>query len=313
MNRKTIILHIFFLIILSGCAKSRQSDKLLVIATLFPQYDFAKQIAKDKADVRLLISPGVEAHSYEPAPRDIADIKKAGIFIYTNKQMEPWIAKLTELIKNDPVIAAEAGAGIIPEPEKHDDGHENTSEKENKITHNHGSADPHIWVDPVFAQKMTNNILAAFVKADPENKSFYTANAEAYKKELNKLHADFEKFFRTVKNKTIIHGGHFAFGYFTTRYGLKYLSPYSGFSPDAEPSPQKIAELIKTMKAAGSKAIYFEELINPKVANLIAHETGAKMLLLHGAHNVSKNELNSGVTYISIMRGNLDRLREGLN
>ena len=307
MKRKTIIIQIFFLLICFGCTQSRQSDKLTVIATLFPQYDFAKQIAKDKADIRLLLPPGVEAHSYEPAPRDIADIKKADIFIYTSGYMEPWIEKLTGIIKNDPVIVIEAGAGIIPEPEHHEEVHGQT------VGHNHGGVDPHIWVDPVFAQQMMDNILAGFIKADPKNKSFYTANAEAYKKELNKLNTDFENTFKTIKTKTIIHGGHFAFGYFAKRYGLKYLSPYSGFSPDAEPSPRKIAELIKIMKSTGSKAIFYEELINPKAAKLISSETGAKMLLLHGAHNVSRDELDSGVTYISIMRGNLERLREGLN
>ncbi len=186
------------------------------------------------------------------------------------------------------------------------------SENINHDGHDHGAGDPHIWVDPVFAQKMTDNILAGFIKADPKNKSFYTANADAYKKELNKLHLDFESFFKKIKNKTILHGGHFAFGYFSKRYGLKYISPYKGFSPDTEPSPQKISELIKTIKSSGSKAIYYEELINPKVAKLISGQTGVKMLLLHGAHNVSKEELKAGETYISIMRGNMERLREGL-
>jgi zinc transport system substrate-binding protein len=306
MNRKTIIIQIFFVLIYFSCADKRQIDKLTVIATLFPQYDFAKEIAKDKADVRLLLPPGVEAHSYEPAPRDITNIKNANIFIYTSKFMEPWIAKLTGILKNDSVIVVEAGTGItMDEP----GAHEHTSEN---INHNHGTGDPHIWVDPVYAQKMMENILAGFIKADPENKSFYTANAEAYKKELSKLHSDFEAFFKISKNKTIIHGGHFTFGYFAKRYGLKYLSPYKGFSPDSEPSPQRIAELIKTIKSSGSKAIYYEELIDPKVAKVIAAQTGAKMLLLHGAHNVSKEELNASVTYISIMRGNLERLKEGL-
>jgi zinc transport system substrate-binding protein len=307
MNRKIIIIQIFFVLICFSCADSRQRDKLTVIATLFPQYDFAKQIARDKADVRLLLPPGVEAHSYEPAPRDITAIKKANIFIYTSELMEPWIAKLTGIIKNDSVVIVEAGTDI--DIDGHGE-HEHTSEKTN---HNHSAGDPHIWVDPVYAQKMTDNILAGFLKADPKNKSFYMTNAETIKKELYKLHADFKTFFKKTKNKTIIHGGHFTFGYFAKRYNLTYLSPYKGFSPDSEPSPQKIAELIKTIKSTGSKAIFYEELIDPKVAKVIAAQTGAKMLLLHGAHNVSKEELNEGITYLSIMRGNLERLKEGLD
>jgi zinc transport system substrate-binding protein len=309
MSKKNIILIIFLLFICLDCTDNRQAGKLAVIATLFPQYDFARQMAKDKAIVRLLLPPGVESHSYEPAPRDIAYIKNANIFIYTNEFMEPWATQLTVSVKNTSLIIIEAGANIkIDKPNEPD--HEPVNVKHD---HEHGAFDPHVWVDPVFAQKMVDNILAGFIKADPKNKSFYEANADLLKKELSKLDKDFINLFKNKKNKILIHGGHFAFGYFAKRYGLKYISPYKGFSPDSEPSPQKIAELIKTIKSTGSKAVYYEELIDPKAAKVIAKETGAKMLLLHGAHNVSKEELDSGATYISIMHGNLERLEEGLN
>jgi zinc transport system substrate-binding protein len=114
------------------------------------------------------------------------------------------------------------------------------------------------------------------------------------------------------KSRTIIYGGHFAFGYFARRYGLEYLSPYAGFSPNAEPTPRKIAELIETLKKTGSSCIYYEELLEPRVARIIAENTGAKLLLLHGAHNISRDELDQGVTYLEIMQGNLERLKLGL-
>ncbi len=308
MNKK-IILNILLLFICLCCTDSRQSGRVTVIATLFPQYDFAKYLAKNKAGVRLLLPPGVEAHSYEPAPRDIADIKNANLFIYTSEYMEPWAIQITGSIKNSSCIIIEAGAKIKIEKRN------GTDHESGKIIHDHKhmAIDPHIWVDPVYAQKMVDNILAGFIKADPENKSFYETNAYALKTELQKLDRDFIGLFKSKKNKTIIHGGHFTFDYFAKRYGLKYISPYKGFSPDAEPSPQKIAELIKTIRSTRSKAIYYEELIDPKAAKVIAGETGAKMLLLHGGHNVSKEELESGTTYISIMRGNLERLKEGLD
>ena len=110
----------------------------------------------------------------------------------------------------------------------------------------------------------------------------------------------------------IIYGGHFAFGYFAKRYGLTHESPYPGFSPNAEPSPKAIAELISKMRASGQKYIYYEELIEPKVARIIAEETGATLELLHGAHNVSKKELKSGITFLDIMEDNLQKLKVGL-
>ncbi|MFH0975795.1 MAG: zinc ABC transporter substrate-binding protein [Spirochaetota bacterium] len=311
MNFRNISL-IFILFILFGCADSKQNSRITVIATLFPQYDFAKQIVKDKADVRLLIPPGIEAHTYEPTPRDISEIRKAGVFIYTGEYMEPWSLKLIQTVKNNSLIIVDASAGIHLMDESEEPGHEHGKGNQS-AEHERGTKDPHIWVDPVLAKRMAENVLVGLIKANPENESFYKANADSLIKELDRLNTEFTDLFKKVKYKTIIHGGHFTFGYFSKRYGLKYISPYSGFSPNAEPSPQKIAELIKTIKATGLKIIYYEELIDPKAARVISRQTGAKMLLLHGAHNVSGEEINTGVTYVSIMRGNLERLREGLN
>lgn len=307
MIRRTIIFIIILFFI--GCAEKKQTGKITVIATLFPQYDFAKQIAKDKADVRLLLPPGVESHTYEPTPKDIADINKSDLFIFTGEYMEPWSAKLRELIKNKTIIV-DASAGILL-LDKAEEGHKH-DDKEGNGDHNHHAKDPHIWVDPVNAQKMTENIMVGLVKADPQNESFYKANWEAYKKELMKLHQDFSHVFRKTKYKMIIHAGHFAFGYFAKRYGLLYVSPYKGFSPDAEPTPRKIAGMIKLIKMSGQNTIYYEELIDPKVARVISGQTGASMLLLHGGHNVSKKDIETGITYISIMHENMERLKIGL-
>lgn len=307
MIRRTIIFIIMLSVI--GCAEKKQAGKITVIATLFPQYDFAKQIAKDKADVRLLLPPGVESHTYEPTPKDIADINKSDLFIFTGEFMEPWSAKLRELIKNKTIIV-DASAGIVL-LDKAEEGHKQ-DDKESNGDHNHHAKDPHIWVDPVNAQKMTDNISTGMAKADRSNEGYYKANAAVYKKDLMKIHQDFSEVFNKTKYKTIIHGGHFTFGYFAKRYGLTYISPYKGFSPDAEPTPQKIAGMIRLIKSTGQNTIYYEELIDPKVARVISSQTGATMLLLHGAHNVSKKDIDTGISYISIMRENMERLKTGL-
>ncbi len=109
-----------------------------------------------------------------------------------------------------------------------------------------------------------------------------------------------------------MYGGHFAFGYFARRYKLDYISPYSGFSPDAEPTPKKVAELTEVLKKTGNNTVFFEELIEPRVARTLAKETGTSLVLLHGAHNVSKEELSGGQSYIAIMRANLAALKKAL-
>lgn len=295
------------LVSLMGCNSNnsdKDNDKLQIITTLFPQYDFAKQIVKDKGDVSLLLPPGVEAHSYEPTPQDVVKIRNADVFIYTSEYMEPWAVKMVADIGSEDlkVINLSEGLTLIETDDYEDDDHHPEAD----------GKDPHTWLDPVYAQQMVKNISDGLVEIDEPNKEYYTNNSATYIEELKDLDQSFVDTFNKVKTKTIIYGGHFAFGYFTNRYGLEHISPYSGFSPNAEPTPNRIVELIKTLETSDIKVIYYEELVDPKVATIISEQTGAKMLLLHGAHNISKEELASDITYVEIMYENLEKLKEGL-
>lgn len=297
----SILILVLILISVSACNSNNKSlkdnEKIKIVATLFPQYDFVKEIVKDKGEVILLLPPGVEAHSFEPTPQDIRSIRNADIFLYTGKYMEPWAEKMIKNIGEGDIIAVDLSKGIELLEEDHDDHH---------------GKDPHIWLDPIYAQKMVDDIIEAVSEADSQNEDFYRKNGENYKKKLEELDKKFVETFEKTEHHTIIYGGHFAFGYFAKRYGLDYISPYHGFTPNAEPSPQRITELIENMKTLGINTIYYEELIDPKVARVISEQTGAKMLLLHGAHNLSKEELQSGISYMDIMEENLEKLKQGL-
>jgi zinc transport system substrate-binding protein len=297
-----------------GCKQhspAADRGKLQVITTLFPLYDFSRQVGGDKADVSLLLPPGVEAHSFEPKPGDIVKISKGDVFIYTGPFMEPWVGDVLAGVINKKLVVIDASKGVqlAGETPNEEAGGRNVHEEDG---HSHGGMDPHIWVDPVLAQQIVNTIAEGFSQKDPANKEFYLANAKSYNEKLAALDTEIRQTLETCKNKTILYGGHFAFGYFARRYGLQYLSPYAGFAPDAEPTPRKIAEMIEKMKSLGSSYIFYEELLEPRVAKVIAESTGAKLLLLHGAHNVSREELEKGATYLEIMRGNLKRLKLGL-
>ena len=159
---------------------------------------------------------------------------------------------------------------------------------------------------------MVENIVRAFSRADPRNKTVYEKNGSEYKEKLDTLHESIEEVIARCKLRTIVYGGHFIFGYYAKRYGLTYISPFPGFAPDTEPTPAKIGMLIEYVRDNGIKVIYYEELLEPRVAAVIAEETGAQMLLLHGAHNISKDELQAGVTYLQIMEENLEKLKIGL-
>lgn len=322
------LIFLFF----SSCNKKITYEKnessgtaLKVITTLFPLYDFSKEVGKDKVQVSLLLPPGVEAHGYEPAPQDIVRIENADVFVYTGKYMEVWAGKILSGIANSNLVIADTSTGIIL-TDHGKDGHHQHETKHSPDAHannthaaahqyhqnQHGSKDPHFWLDPVRAQTMINTIAGHFSKADPLHETVYKQNARDYNDKLAALDKKLKNTFSNCRHNVIVCGGHFVFGYFVTRYNLTHISPYSGFSPNSEPTAKNIAELIKTMRTYGIQHIFYEELLEPRTAKIIAEETGAKMLLLHGAHNISKKELSDGITYLDIMQANLENLKTGL-
>jgi zinc transport system substrate-binding protein len=283
-------------------------DKLTIVASLFPHYDFARAIAGEYADVTLILPPGIESHAYEPTPKDIIKITESDVFLYTSETMEPWAHALITSIDPNHTRVIDMSTGIKLMAANHED--EESAETEED--HEEGEYDPHYWLDPINARFMVDSIKKTLIAAMPENKEIFESNAAQLLSSLETLDIDFNAAFEKTQSKTILSGGHFAFGYFAKRYGLDNMSPYVGFSPDAEPTPRRIADLIDTIERTKAKAIFYEELIDPRVATIISEEAGVEMLLLHGAHNISKDELTSGITYIDIMKGNLERLKIGL-
>jgi zinc transport system substrate-binding protein len=276
-----------------------QKKSLTVVTSLFPLYDFAKNIGKDKADVSLLLPPGVEPHSFEPKPGDVLRIHDADIFIYTDAAMEPWVTKILQSIESKNLLVVEAGKGISLMKEPSDERGE------------HGGTDPHIWLDFANAQRMVDTICEGFSAKDPAHKTFYADNARAYNSLLSALDSRYMKTLTHCKHSDIVHGGHFAFGYLAKRYNLHYVAAY-GFSPDSESTPRRLYDLSEMIKQKGIKYIFYEELLSPRVAETIARETGVSLLKLSAAHNITKEELMQNVTFISIMKQNLNNLATGL-
>jgi zinc transport system substrate-binding protein len=278
---------------------------MVVVTTLFPLYDFARTVGGDKADIRLILPPGVEAHAFEPKPEDAARVTKADLFVFTNEFMEPWAVKFVKGLNAGNVALVDSSKGVTflkaGAEEEGEDGHEGHG----------GGMDPHIWLDFNNAQIMVDNIASAMVARDPANKQYYLANAALYKAELKRLDDDYKTGLSACAKRVFLHGGHYAFGYLAHRYGLQYESA-SAVNADAEPTPAKLIALVKQVKAMDLKYVYSEELLSPRVSEMIAMETGAAVLLLHGAHNISKEDLDHGATFISLMRRNLDNLRTGL-
>ena len=303
----TVLTFLFFTACQNTEKKTVAEKKLKVVTTLFPLYDFARQVGRERIEVNLLLPPGVEAHAFEPRPSDIKRIQDADIFLFTNKFMEPWVGGLIKGIdtRNLTVVDTSKGITLLQRTDDHD-------AEEQARADASGDADPHIWLDLSNATRMVDTIASQFIAKDPRGNDFYMKNADEYKKKLEELDKKYKNTLSHCKNRVIVHAGHFAFGYLTKRYGITYVSAYRGFSPDAEPTPRRLVEITKNVRKYGVKYIYYEELSAPRVADVIAKETGCGLLMLHGAHNVTKEEMERGATFISLMEKNLGNLKAGL-
>lgn len=306
-------------LLLVGCSKSETTDskvaegdntpKIKVVTTLFPQYDFVNQVGKDAVEVKMLLKPGVESHTYEPTPSDIIDINKADIFLYTGDEMEPWVSKILDSLDSDVMIVDLSKNITLDEVEDHDHDHE---DEESDDDHVH-SYDPHIWTNPLNAKVMVEDIKAALCEVDQTNAMTFENNAKEYLASLDQLDQDIRDMVKGAKRNEVVFGGRFAFHYFFEEYGLDYVSAYDSCSSETEPSAKVIATIIDKVKEDEIPVIFYEELANPKVAESIASATGTKTLLLHSCHNVSTDDYKNGATYLSLMYQNLENLKEALN
>jgi len=294
--------------VLSSCSKTTQDNgKIKVVASLFPQYDFARQIAGDKADVDLLLPLGTDSHSFDPSMQDVLKIRQADVFIYTGDAMEPWAASFADTSDSECEVV---DVSLCVEP-IFPDGHEDHDEEKSDV-HNL-SADPHIWTSPKNAVLITVRILTALSEADPDNADYYQSNATAYLGQLYKLDDDIKACVDASDKNKLYFGGKFSFLYFTEHYGLEYMSLYDSCSESAEPGAKQLTEMVDEMKKNEADVIFYPELSDYKAARGIAERTGAKPLLLHSCHNLSKDDFDAGKTYLSIMYENLENIKEALS
>lgn len=299
---KKLLSLVLCVVILCSCSNSvsYESEKLSVVATIFPHYDIARRVAGEKADIRMLIKPGAESHTFEPSASDIISISNADVFLYTGPDMEPWAEKITGAAGKKTNVVCLSSCVELKE-----------------TNYEHGShmhkSDPHIWTSPLNAIKITQTISDAFCGADPANAAEYMKNSSEYIEELKMLDAEFREIVSSGKRKKIIFGGRFALRYFAEEYGITVSAAFDSCMSEAEPGAGTVAALTDEIRKEKIPVIYYEELTEPKTAVAIGESTGAKPLLLHSCHNVSKEEFEKGITCLDLMKQNAINLREGLN
>lgn len=311
--KKICLLGMIIFTLLLSCQQPKEPDKkiekLNVIATIFPVYDFARNVGGDKINIKMLLPPGMDVHHYELRPEDIVKVTKTDIFLFTNFELEQWAYKIIKAAdKNTNMLAIETGSGTVLMPLTKEPA-------DNGITEGHADNiskfDPHIWLDMDNAQKMVDNIADVFIKKDPRNSDYYKKNAGDYKLKLVALDQKYRTELTGCKTNTILHAGHSAFAYLAGRYHLQYIAVYNVFA-DAEPSPQLVFHFIEQIKNEKVPYVYYEDMMNPRLAETIARETGAGLLKLNNGHDISKKDLDQGVSFIAIMESNLINLTKGL-
>jgi len=293
---------------LSQCAAAADKPNT-VLATIFPVYDIAKNIAGDRMEVKLLTPPGAEAHSFEPKPSDIIAAKKAVAFIYTNDAMEPWAKRFASTAAGKNTLVIEAGKDIPLLPAETPDEHAHHAHAPR--AHGHADGDPHVWMDLDNAARMAETIAAGLGEKDSANKTYYAANAVKFSSELKKLDARYKTALSSCGRREIIFVGHMAFAYMARRYGLKFTAA-QGVIPESEPTPAKLVALARQLKASGAKYVFTDDEVSGRFAKAVAGETGAQVLRLNPIHEIKKNDFASGATFISIMERNLSMLERGL-
>lgn len=279
-----------------GTPSERGIERVPVVASFYPLFEFARQVGRERITVRNLVPVGVEPHDFEPTPRDVVALHQAKAVVYNGAGFEPWLQRLLPQL-SDRVVRINATDGL-PVVEVGSAGRR-------------GAFDPHVWLDPLLAQRQVDRILAGLVRADPAGRPIYEANAAAYNGKLRALH---ERIARTLTpcRKKVFVVSHAAFGYLAARYRLTQIT-ISGLEPTGEPSAARIRDMVRVIRRHGVKVIYYETLVSPRVAAAIAREVGARTLVLNPLEGLTNEEQRAGKDYLSVMDENLRSLVQGLD
>lgn len=317
----TVIICSLFSI--SGCGKTekvQKSDgKISIVTTIFPYYDFVRQLAGDKADVRLLLSPGSDPHSYEPTPSDIVAIENCDLFIYNGGESDEWVDGVLSSIENKNVKVMKMMEYVTLRHEQSmDHNHEHAEHEDmddNDEGHDHEEGeeyDEHIWTSIRNAERMSASIADELISVDSKNSDYYNEKKADYISSLDSLDKKFTEVANNKKRDTLVFGDRFPFLYFVSDYDLGYECAFPGCSHETEPSTAVVSHLIDFTRENNIPVVFYLELSSGKIAQIISEDSSAKTMQFSSCHNVTKEDFENGATYISVMEQNLEALKEAL-
>jgi ABC-type Zn uptake system ZnuABC Zn-binding protein ZnuA len=291
MKRHIIVITFFFAV---SCivASSAFARPLRVVASIFPVGDMVREVGGDRVAVQVLLPPGASPHVFEPTPGMAKEISKAGLFFEVGAGLDFWAEKLVKGVEpNIRVVVLSNGMKLLKEEGERD--------------HEHGAANPHVWLDPVLAVEMVKKIQKALAETDPQGAEIYRKRGSDYIAKLKILDADIRKTIATFAIKSFV-SFHPAWDYFAIRYGLKDAGVIEE-SPGEEPAPRKLESIVKAIRNYHIRAVFAEPQLNPKVADVIAHEAGVKVVMLDPIGGLPGRE-----TYLELMRYDLRQMKDAM-
>lgn len=317
-------LSIAFLLVLAlfitACGSSVEpSEGLKIVATNFPGYDFARAVVGNDDNIKMLLKPGQDSHSYDPTPQDIIRINEADIFIYTGGESDNWVDEMLKSIDNEDLVTIRLMDYVeifkeeviegMQDDHHHHHGHGHG--QDHGHGHEHGY-DEHIWTSPINAIRLIDVIEDHISNYDGDNADTYKDNATAYSKRIKEIDTGIREVIANSARTELIFGDRFPFRYFVEEYNLTYYAAFPGCAPETEASAQTVAFLVDKVKENNIPVVYHIELSNTNIANTIADETGATILQFHSVHNLTDTEFAEGKTYADFMEENIEKLKAGL-
>ena len=329
MKRIISLLALALAFSLTACtapAEKADGGKLQIVTTLFPYYDFARAIVGDRADVTLLLSPGREAHSFEPTPIDAVTISEADVFLYNGGEGEYWVDSMLDAAGEHIAVKARMMDHVDALGEEFSEGMQGADAHDHD--HDHGDHDhesgeahdsdeieydEHIWTSPKNAAILCRAVCDAICKADPANEDFYRANCDDYCAQIEALDARFADLCESAPRKLLVFADRFPMLYFCREFGLDYRAAFHGCSGDTEPSLATIKFLIDKVEDENIPVVYTIDFGTKKVAAVVSECTGAAIETIYSMQTVSRTDFDAGETYLTLMERNYDALRKGLN
>ena len=285
---------------------SQNQEKISVVATFYPLEDFARAVGGNRAEVTSIVPAGAEPHEYEPTPQDILKAYQADIVLLNGAGVDAWAEKIRPELEQRGIKVVQMSELMTLLPGAHEEEEEGAEAEE----HEESPFDPHFWLDPKSVEKEVAAIRDAFVSRDPAGKAVYDRNSEAFLANLEGLDASYRMGLASCELHSVV-TSHNAFSYMGQRYGFETI-PLAGLSPESEPSSRRLAEVAQLVKEQGIKHVFFETLVNPKLAQTLATETGAEPLVFNPLEGLTDEERAAGENYLSIMKQNLENLKTAL-